>query len=97
MSGTETKDKMLQVVLRLEEVHLLLKDENDFGDGTGFCNELDRVWRDADAFADMVLRRCEDLQRRYLRVQKDAERAAMAKATEEAKEGTREVKIMGRE
>jgi len=66
---SETLTRLLRVPEQLEEIVTLLKKVNDYGEGTGYCDEADKIWDDADTFARMILQRCRLLKVRYLTTQ----------------------------
>ena len=66
---SETLTRLLRVPSELKEIVTLLKEVNDYGEGTGYCDEADKIWDDADTFARMILQRCRLLRVRYLTTQ----------------------------
>ena len=63
---SETLTRLLNVPKQLEDLVTLLKETNDYGDATGYCDDADKIWDDDNTFDLMILHRCRLLTVRYL-------------------------------
>jgi hypothetical protein len=70
-------DRAVSMAAAIMEAETLLRQVNDYGEGTGYCAELDQLQNDALAQLGALRARAYGIKRRFTLAQAEKERAAV--------------------